>query len=64
MNRLVQLKATAYDILAELERLQIHLREVNQAILEESRRQAQTAPPGGDGLAPAQTPEMPETSGA
>jgi hypothetical protein len=43
LTRLIQLKATAYDILAEIERLQHQLREVNQAILEESQRQARTS---------------------
>ncbi len=43
MTRRSQLKAAAYDILAELERLQRQLREVNQAILEESQRQAQAS---------------------
>jgi len=52
MTRLVQLKAAAYDILAEIERLQRQLREVNQAILEESQRQAQALGKGAS-AAPA-----------
>lgn len=58
MARLIQLKAAAYDILAEIERLQRQLREVNQAILEESQRQAQTS---GKGASAASAGEVQAT---
>lgn len=43
-DRLMQLKAAAYDLLVQLEQTQVQLRQVNQAIAEEThRREASSA---------------------
>jgi hypothetical protein len=39
MDKLLQLKAAAYDLLANIEWLQIKLRETNQQIAEEAKKQ-------------------------
>ena len=39
-----QLKAKAYDILCEIERLQVMLRQVNQAIMEQSKKDKEKEP--------------------
>jgi hypothetical protein len=39
MDKLLQLKAAAYDLLANIEWLQAKLRETNQQIAEETKKQ-------------------------
>jgi uncharacterized protein involved in exopolysaccharide biosynthesis len=42
MDKLQELKAQAYDLLANIEWLQAKLREVNQQIAEESKKQQES----------------------
>lgn len=44
MDKLQELKAQAYDLLANIEWLQAKLRETNQAIAEESKKQNDEQP--------------------
>jgi hypothetical protein len=45
MDKLLQLKAAAYDLLANIEWLQIKLRETNQQIAEEAKKQQDNGQP-------------------
>jgi hypothetical protein len=48
MDKLLQLKAAAYDLLANIEWLQIKLRETNQQIAEEAKKQDNGQPTDSD----------------
>ena len=46
MDKLKELKAQAYDLLANIEWLQAKLRETNAAIAEETKKEQENGQPG------------------